>query len=35
MKQRDIFGARAPGRPKPGSIPLGDRRRCAAAEGLS
>ena len=28
-------GARAPGRPKPGSIPLGDRPRYAAGEGLS
>jgi hypothetical protein len=27
--------ARAPGRPKPGSIPSGDRLRYAASEGLS
>ena len=27
--------ARAPGRPKPGSIPSGDRSRYAATEGLS
>ena len=27
--------ARAPGRPKPGSIPSGDRSRYAAAEGSS
>ena len=27
--------ARAPGRPKPGEVPAGDRLRYAAGEGLS
>jgi hypothetical protein len=38
MKEITLHGrarARAPGRPKPGAVPSGDRPRYAAGEGLS
>ena len=35
MKHFDDASARAPGRPKPGAIPPGDRLRYTADEGLS